>query len=495
LSNLPKINDTTLSGNKSSSALGLQSEINSDSKLASDLVDDTNQDNKFVTSTEKNTWNGKQNAIDSDHKLSSDLVDDANKTNKFVTSTEKNTWNAKQNAIDSDHKLSSDLVDDTNQDNKFVTSTEKNTWNGKQNAIDSDHKLSSSLVSFSTAEAAALASGIDSTKVGQISTNQTNILYGINTGVKNWFVVPNGNYSSSAGGAESTWEFTDGACKVIKCTSNDTRVAFNIAEIKLPAGDYVMTGRHLVNGACDVRLFKDGTNITTSDVSRFTLSTESVVEVAAHTYGTASVGTILKPLLCTAEAYAQSTDYQPPALPNYDLTYLQAEDRAALAEEIDAGAKNLLDVLNRASVTTGGITCTFNSDGTITLNGTATGSPATYIYLYTPASGNNPWKAPNSGTYVMTCEGATTSDFYMYDDGNWGTTPTLNSEKTLTKGQSVPIIIRVVNGKVLNNVTVKPMICTKAAFGVSSKFVPYRLNYDLVCQNIKDVNTVLEAVL
>ena len=141
LSNLPKINDTTLSGNKSSSALGLQSEINSDSKLASDLVDDTNQDNKFVTSTEKNTWNAKQNAIDSDHKLSSDLVDDANKTNKFVTSTEKNTWNA------------------------------------KQNAIDSDHKLSSSLVSFTTAEAAALASGIDSSKVGQISTNQTNILY------------------------------------------------------------------------------------------------------------------------------------------------------------------------------------------------------------------------------------------------------------------------------------------------------------------------------
>jgi hypothetical protein len=140
LSNLPKINDTTLSGNKSSSALGLQSEINSDSKLASDLVDDTNQDNKFVTSTEKNTWNAKQNAIDSDHKLSSDLVDDANKTNKFVTSTEKNTWNA------------------------------------KQNAIDSEHKLSSSLVSFTDAEAAALASGIDSSKVGQISTNQTNIL-------------------------------------------------------------------------------------------------------------------------------------------------------------------------------------------------------------------------------------------------------------------------------------------------------------------------------
>ena len=38
---------------------------------------------------------GKQNTIDSSNKLSSDLVDDTNSTNKFVTSSEKNTWNAK----------------------------------------------------------------------------------------------------------------------------------------------------------------------------------------------------------------------------------------------------------------------------------------------------------------------------------------------------------------------------------------------------------------
>lgn len=175
LSNLPKINDTTLSGNKSSSALGLQSEITSENKLDSDLISDADQDNKFVTSTEKNTWNSKQNAIDADHKINADYVDDSTSTNKFVTASDKDAWNAKQSAIDSSHKLSSDLVDDTNHTNKFVTSTEKNTWNAKQNAIDSDHKLSSSLVSFDTAEAAALASGIDSTKVSQISTNQTNI--------------------------------------------------------------------------------------------------------------------------------------------------------------------------------------------------------------------------------------------------------------------------------------------------------------------------------
>lgn len=38
---------------------GLQTEITSNNKLASDLVDDTNQTNKFVTSNEKATWNAK----------------------------------------------------------------------------------------------------------------------------------------------------------------------------------------------------------------------------------------------------------------------------------------------------------------------------------------------------------------------------------------------------------------------------------------------------
>ena len=46
--------------------------------------------------TELNT---KQDTIDSNHKLSSDLVDDTNATNLFVTSTEKSTWTGKQDAI------------------------------------------------------------------------------------------------------------------------------------------------------------------------------------------------------------------------------------------------------------------------------------------------------------------------------------------------------------------------------------------------------------
>ena len=41
----------------------------------------------------------KQDLIDSTHKLSSDLVDDTNATNKFVTASDKANWNAKQDAL------------------------------------------------------------------------------------------------------------------------------------------------------------------------------------------------------------------------------------------------------------------------------------------------------------------------------------------------------------------------------------------------------------
>ena len=54
----------------------------------------------YTTTTDLTTLlAGKQNTIDSTHKLSSDLVDDTNATNKFVTSGEKTTWNGKQDVI------------------------------------------------------------------------------------------------------------------------------------------------------------------------------------------------------------------------------------------------------------------------------------------------------------------------------------------------------------------------------------------------------------
>ena len=55
---------------------------------------------------------GKQDVIDSTHKLASDLIDDSNQTNKFVTSQEKDTWNGKSD-------FSGDYDDLSNKPNLF----------------------------------------------------------------------------------------------------------------------------------------------------------------------------------------------------------------------------------------------------------------------------------------------------------------------------------------------------------------------------------------
>ena len=63
LSNKPKINSTTLSGNKSLDDLGIQAKIDAEHKLSADNVDDTSTTNKFVTASDKTTWNAKQDEL------------------------------------------------------------------------------------------------------------------------------------------------------------------------------------------------------------------------------------------------------------------------------------------------------------------------------------------------------------------------------------------------------------------------------------------------
>ena len=80
---------------------------NSDPSQMENLNDGTERQNKKMCVLPKILYNKicelnrgiPQDKIDSTHKLSSDLVDDTNKTHKFVTATEKSTWNGKQDFI------------------------------------------------------------------------------------------------------------------------------------------------------------------------------------------------------------------------------------------------------------------------------------------------------------------------------------------------------------------------------------------------------------
>ena len=465
LSNLPKINDTTLSGNKSSSALGLQSEINSESKLASDLVDDTNQDNKFVTSTEKNTWNGKQNAIDADHKINADYVDDSTSTNKFVTASDKETWNAKQNAIDNSHKLSSDLVDDTNHTNKFVTSTEKQTWNAKQNAIDSDHKLSSSLVSFTTAEAAALASGIDSSKVGQISANQTNTSYALKKVGTNIANVPEEQTVRSITFMRNSdgWITSNASSDTAAWTAANANIA-----IQLEAKNYTIVWELSSDSNDDVELalfMPSGTQLFSMSA---TTSNRKVTR--AFTVSSGDVGTFhimyktrtqkARLLVVETSVYNAYSEYQLYGAPNYDLTRLEAEDRASLAEVVDSGAKNKLK--NNSYI--------------------CTGSPGRY--------GRDDSLSIPAGDYVLIAKlnQVQNAALTLVWDGNqhdFNATGSFgNTIKTWNVHATNTITSAWVYFNGTNDTWTEVMLCTKAAFGVSTAFVPYRPNYDLVCNGL-----------
>lgn len=140
---------------------GYQELIDSSHKLSADLVDDTSTTNKFVTASDKTTWNGKQDALVSGTNIktinnesllgsgnitiqggggsstdvqingtsivSSDVANIITKTaynastNPIATESDLPDISGKQDVIDSSHKLSADLVDDTSTTNKFFS--------------------------------------------------------------------------------------------------------------------------------------------------------------------------------------------------------------------------------------------------------------------------------------------------------------------------------------------------------------------------------------
>ena len=106
--------------------------------------DNTSDANKPISTATQTALDGKQATIDSSHKLSADLVDDSSATNKFVTASDKTTWNSKQNALSTAqmNAVNSGVTSTKvgNYDTHIadstihVTSTDKTNWDGKVTA-------------------------------------------------------------------------------------------------------------------------------------------------------------------------------------------------------------------------------------------------------------------------------------------------------------------------------------------------------------------------
>ncbi len=113
-----------------------------------------------------------------DNSTSGFITKDVADLTNYTTTTNMNTaLAAKANTADLATVATSGKASDLTFDatHRVVTDDQITAWTAKQDALSGTNKLNTAYIDWSDAQSAALASGIDATKVGQIATNATNI--------------------------------------------------------------------------------------------------------------------------------------------------------------------------------------------------------------------------------------------------------------------------------------------------------------------------------
>ena len=290
-------------------------------------------------------------------------------------------------------------------------------------------------------------------------------------------------------------------------TSANVSAAYGFV-LSLPKGDYVLTTTisnfsgsnscwcviavgepYSLSNVVNQYTFNDNCNIELN----FTLTQTSNVYVMyyANKVGTSYIDTTSftasNLMICTEEEFKISPAHAPFTLPNYDLTVREAEDRAALAEQVDEGAKNILDEWNEIlknrstsgnSVTVHGITYT-NTNGTITMSGTAdnpSDNAATLFLLVDTMKLSN-------GSYVISWRSKSISNvqtnikYLNMVEAIQSTDSVIELPSNRTDSASMWISIP--NGTTVSG-SIDIMICTLADWKISQNYAPFALpNTDL----------------
>lgn len=145
-----------------------------------------------------------------------------------------------------------------------------------------------------------------------------------------------------------------------------------------------------------------------------------------------------------------------------------------LRDTVGYTGKNLLNIAKRTSSTINGVTFTINSDGTVTVNGTATATTYFKCFEEQIPVGSYTWTgcaANGSGsTYCTFCRRSTTSEAeYGYDYGAGATF-------TLTAAATIHYYITILNGYTANNLVFRPMI--RYAENKDATFEKYHTNVE-----------------
>jgi hypothetical protein len=170
------------------------------------------------------------------------------------------------------------------------------------------------------------------------------------------------------------------------------------------------------------------------------------------------------------------------------LTYLEAEDRAALAEVVDSGSKNKFDLTlarikrsnesvetpptwNNNEATVNGVTFTVRNDMTIRVQSDGTNSNQAILYLNSLTDR----EAVQSTDWITGCPSSGSSSTFeirIFDSNGQTIKSEIGDGCNLVAGEyAFAILIRAYQTV---DIIFKPMICTKAAWEISQAYVPYK---------------------
>lgn len=432
-----------------------------------DEIDSTLTTNQFVTASDKDNWNAKgtyskpsggipKSDLSSIVQTSLEKADSAlqSETDPTVPS-----W-AKQSSKPS---YTQDEVADGST-YKRVTQTEKNTWNGKQNAL-------------TTTQMQAVNSGITSANLAQIIRN----------GAKNQLKLTGNVYNPNT--LFVYWDYENGTVRVTGSTATTSTVFISLGSWTAPEDDVY---RLYANGlACtaNIRIYDDASwttyAATSSESNEATWTKGTTRQLYLRIASNVVVGDItVTPMICQKSVFDADPSFVPYAASNHDLTRLESEDRSSLAEVVNSGAKNLLDFAN-VILSAYGVTQT-KTDTTLTVTGATSqygnvmfGLPKVSTAGYYVISFKVTAATKASGTRIMA---------QVYSNAGASGIPIIDTQITGTGNYQLEMNFAANTSYYLfiypsrdsaqssNSVTITDfMVCTKAAFDVSNKFVPYRV--------------------
>ena len=156
---------------------------------------------------------------------------------------------------------------------------------------------------------------------------------------------------------------------------------------------------------------------------------------------------------------------------------------AALAELIDSGAKNIIQMTHSSgSSEKYGVTCTWDANaGTMTLTGSHASADNTAIFEFYSGNASDQRVLP-AGTYHLSGvpAGGSTST-YRAQLSPMNTVETGNGADFTLSSSSYAAYRILVSGNVnfgTSGMIFRPMVCTKAAWDISQAFVKYRPSMD-----------------